>query len=156
MKKIMIVLFLCTIAMNAQEKRFEKIKAYKTAHITEALSLTASEAEKFWPIYNAHEEQMMQLRKKEREEVFNKLKDGGVDNLTDAEANSLIEKHQSIKAEGLKNEANLHKALRGVISPQKIIKLQKAEEDFKRNLLRRFNKRGNRGEKDDRREFPRR
>ncbi|GEQ85951.1 hypothetical protein ULMS_14590 [Patiriisocius marinistellae] len=147
MKKIMIVLFLCSIGLNAQEKRFEKIKAYKTAHITEALSLTTAEAEKFWPIYNAHEEVMMTLRKNVRKEVFEKFKDDGVDKLSDAEANTLIEKHENFKAEGLKNEISLRKSLKGVISPQKFIKLQKAENDFKKNLLKRFSKRGSDGKK---------
>ena len=34
----------------------ERIKAQKVAFITEKLSLTAEEAQQFWPIYNAFEE----------------------------------------------------------------------------------------------------
>lgn len=140
MKNIALILFLCTLGINAQEKRFEKVKAHKTAFITEKLDLTPTEAEKFWPIYNQHEKEVQKLRKKERTEVFGKLKENGADALSDAEANSLIESHSAVKTQMLEKKKKLIKSLRGVISPQKIIKLEKTEQDFKKGLLRRYSR----------------
>jgi len=40
----------------------DRVKAYKIAYITDQLSLTEKEAQKFWPIYNAHEELMRKFR----------------------------------------------------------------------------------------------
>ena len=68
MKHILILFLL--IATTASAQRGDKIKAYKTAFLTESLELTSDEAEKFWPIYNAHEEKLRTLRKQERKEIF--------------------------------------------------------------------------------------
>ena len=67
MKKLMIILFLATLGMNAQDRKFEEIKAHKTAFITEQVNLTSTQAEKFWPIYNKHEQEVMALRKTQLE-----------------------------------------------------------------------------------------
>jgi Spy/CpxP family protein refolding chaperone len=147
MKNIALLLFLVSLGINAQERKYEKIKAHKTAFITEKLDLTPSEAEKFWPIYNQHEKEVQKLRKKERTEVFGKLKENGADALSDAEANSLIESHLAMKTQMLEKEKKLIKTMRGVISPQKIIKLEKTEQDFKKGLLKRYS----RGDREDQR-----
>ena len=47
MKKLIIILFLATLGMNAQDRKFEEIKAHKTAFITEQVNLTSTQAEKF-------------------------------------------------------------------------------------------------------------
>jgi hypothetical protein len=44
-----------------KEKR-EQIKAMKVAFITTELDLNSSEAEKFWPIYNAFEEKEFEIK----------------------------------------------------------------------------------------------
>ena len=67
MKKLMIMLFLATLGMNAQDRKFEEIKAHKTAFITDRVNLTSTQAEKFWPIYNKHEQEVMALRKTQLE-----------------------------------------------------------------------------------------
>ncbi len=130
--------------MQAQDGKHEKIKALKTAYITEKLSLTSSEAEKFWPIYNKYEDKFHALRKKEKYEIFQKLREG-LDKMNDAEANTLIDTSLSIESEELALRKQMITELRGVISPKKIIILKKAEDDFKRELLDRY--RNHKGEK---------
>ncbi len=80
MKKLMIILFLATLGMNAQDRKFEEIKAHKTAFITEEVNLTSTQAEKFWPIYNKHEQEVMALRKTQLE-GFKTLRNKNVDDL---------------------------------------------------------------------------
>ena len=46
-----------------EPKRSEKVAALKRAFITSELALTPVEAEKFWPVYNAHEETQKTHRK---------------------------------------------------------------------------------------------
>ena len=61
MKKIVLfVLFMSAAfsSVHAQQDKHEKIRAFKTAYLTEQLSLTSSEAEKFWPVYNEYENKM--------------------------------------------------------------------------------------------------
>ncbi|AFL81889.1 hypothetical protein Aeqsu_2431 [Aequorivita sublithincola DSM 14238] len=137
MKKLIFIFLLASISMHAQDKRHEKIKALKTAYITEKLALTSTEAEKFWPIYNNYDDKFHELRKKERNEIFQKLR-GGLDDLTDAEANELIDKNLSIESSQLEQKKQMIAELRNVISPKKIIILKKTEDDFKRELLSRY------------------
>ena len=73
MKKTMILLLcICTLGAYAQPdreepKRSEKVEALKRAYITSELVLTPVEAEKFWPVYNGHEETQKTHRKELKE-----------------------------------------------------------------------------------------
>jgi hypothetical protein len=105
------------------------------------LSLTSSEAEKFWPIYNAHDSKITELRRSERRDVGSKLRDG-LDTLSNEDANALIDKWLQIESKTLKLRQELVLNLRKVLPPKKIILLRKAEEDFKRRLLERYKGKG--------------
>lgn len=137
MKKFVCILLFIGTSLSAQENRFERIKAYKTAFITQQLQLTSSEAEKFWPVYNQFDQKMQDIRITERTEIFGKLKNG-IDNLSDVEINAIIDKDLSLKTEELELKKQLVVNLKKVLAPKKIVKLTKAEEDFKRKLLQRY------------------
>ncbi|MEZ4818106.1 MAG: sensor of ECF-type sigma factor [Flavobacteriaceae bacterium] len=133
MQKLLLV-FLMLGATLTFAQRNDKIKAYKTAYITEALELTAAEAEKFWPIYNAHEEKLHELRIQERKDIFEILK-GDFNALSDAEANTLLDKAIIIKEKEFLARKDLVQQLKAVLPAKKILKLKIAEEEFKRTLL---------------------
>ena len=143
MKNLLLLIILASsTAIFAQNSRHEKIRALKVAHITEQLALTTSEAEKFWPIYNASEEKMHDIRKAERKEILGKVKTN-FESLTESEANALIEKSLDLKRKELQIYSDLVANLKGIIPSKKIILLRKSEEDFKRKLLERYkNKKG--------------
>ena len=117
----------------------EKIKTLKVAFITERLSLTSEEAQVFWPIYNEHEKNTQRIRRKERLEIQAQLAD--MDVLTDREANTLLD--QLVELEREKQELHIAfiNKISTVISPRKTLLLIKAEEDFKRRLLREMQQR---------------
>ena len=148
MKKLMIILFLATLGMNAQDRKFEEIKAHKIAFITEKVNLTANQAQKFWPIYNKHEQQVMALRKTQLEGLKT-LKDKNMDGLSDKKAKEVLVKYAEIRGELTKKMEQLISLLEGVITPQQTIKLLMAEEGFKKKLLKRF-----RGRNQKRKERP--
>lgn len=137
MKKLLFIVFLFTVGLYGQEGKHEKIKALKITYITEKLSLTSAEAEKFWPVYNNYDEKFHAIRKKERNEIFKKLQNG-LENISDAEANTLIDRSLILESEGLELRKQMIADLRKVISPKKIITLKKTEDDFKRELLDRY------------------
>lgn len=137
MKKLLIILLLSVVGIQAQEGKHEKIKALKTAYITDKLELTSTEAEKFWPIYNSYGEKFHALKRQQHVEIYKKLK-GGLDKLTDVEANDLIDKNLAIDANELDLRKKMTSDLRKVISPKKIILLKKTENDFKHELLERY------------------
>ncbi len=142
MKKILFIsVLLISISAFAQRPGKEKIKALKTALITEKLDLSVSEAEKFWPVYNDFEKKIEALRKKERIEIGQTLNKNSVDDLTNSEANQLIDSMLQIKEQELAYRKELVENLRAFLPPQKIIKLKKTEDRFKRMLLERLKKR---------------
>jgi len=148
MKTIIITLFL-TLGFwgnsNAQENHRERIKAYKTAYITQELDLSSEEAEKFWPIYNDYEKNLFSLRvlkvRKERDRIKNQ---GGFEELSDKEAKEALDNMIQNEKEIIKIKEELYKELTDVLSPVKILKLHKAEMDFNKKLLSQYKK--NRGQ----------
>ena len=136
MKKILILLLFTGFVLNAQENKHEKIKALKTAYLTEKLELTSSEAEKFWPVYNQYDDKM-HLNRRACKTIVHEMEDGGPQ-FSEAEANALIEKYELQKKEGLNNRLKMLESMRTVLSPNRILRLFKAEEDFKQELLKRY------------------
>ena len=75
MKQLLFIGFflLCVLGTSAQDREAhrEKIKALKTAHITEGIGLTAKEAQVFWPIYNEYEQKRRSLYRREHQDIEN-------------------------------------------------------------------------------------
>lgn len=139
-KLVLITVLLISTCVLAQRPNHEKMKAFKTAHITQQLDLSSSEAEKFWPIYNAYDLKMESLRKEGRSKIFRKLNEENINNLSDSEANNIIDDILQMKTKELQYHTELLNDLKDVLSPIKILKLERAEEIFKRKLLDRLRK----------------
>lgn len=145
MKKNTIIL-LCMLGIwgmtFGQENHRERIKAYKTAYITQQLDLSSKEAEKFWPIYNDYEKQMFTIRvlqvRAERDKINEQ---GGFDALSDKDADAALHKFLQNEKEVLKVKETLYKEVSSVLSPVKMLKLYKAEADFSKKLLSDYRKR---------------
>jgi Glu-tRNA(Gln) amidotransferase subunit E-like FAD-binding protein len=149
-KTLVIIALIFSVTLFAQRPGKEKIKAFKTAFITEKLDLSQTEAQKFWPIYNEFEKKLENLRQRERTEINEKIKNKGLENLSEAEANKLINTAISIKEDELAYHKALINNLRGVLPPQKILKLKRTEEQFKRMLLERLKNRRNQDDRPNR------
>lgn len=139
MKNLIFILLISFSTVYAQDGRHDKIKALKTAYITEKLELSPSEAEGFWPVYNDFDHRSSEMRDQKRNEVYEKLRNCW-DVMTDSEANALIDKYLLIESKEMELRKEKTIALRKVISPKKIISLKIAEEDFKRELLDKYRK----------------
>ena len=116
-------------------KMRDKIKAQKATFITDKLSLTTEEAEKFWPIYNAYEEVTQKIKAEYFRPIKRQMrKNGGA--ISDNEATRLLD--QLMEGENKMHAAKvkLVNDLKTAIPAQKIIKLKPAEEAFNRKLLK--------------------
>jgi|SRR5690606_6992423 len=135
---LFLMLFLWCAVISAQQKdTHDQIKALKTAFITEKLAFNSTQAESFWPVYNLFDKRFHDLRAKRRKDIYHKIKNDW-DKMTDAEAMKLLETYFTLEMEEIAIEKERIKALRSVISPKEIITLKIAEEDFKRELLKRY------------------
>lgn len=139
-KKITIILLLLGFTAYAQSPK-EKIKALKVAFITSELSLTSTESEKFWPVYNAYDEKQFDLKMNKMRSLKQKLDLAYLESLSDKEASSILNQLDDIEDDLYQNKKKLVADLRSVISPVKIIKLKKAEDDFNRKLLKQYRNR---------------
>ncbi len=138
---IFIALFLINHTVSAQFRKGgnERIKALKIAYITEKLDLTSKEAAQFWPVYNAYHKKAKQLRHETMFLLKNKVKEiGGVDALSDKEAKEIVLRTNSIKSDLHKNTTKFYSKLNNIISYKKIIKLEIAERNFHRKLIRKL------------------
>ncbi|MEN8123781.1 MAG: sensor of ECF-type sigma factor [Bacteroidota bacterium] len=144
MKKALITLIIVILSVSsliAQSERREKLKAYKTAFITEKLELTPAEAEKFWPVYNIYENKVHQLKIVNIRDNHKKVREkGGIDALTDTEANTMLNQLVLNDDELAKAKTKFYEALKNIISSKKILKLYRAEHEFNRKLLAEFRK----------------
>ncbi|PQJ74652.1 sensor of ECF-type sigma factor [Polaribacter gangjinensis] len=147
MKTLITCLFLTitfgfsSIAQERNESR-EKIKALKIAYLTEQLALTTNEAEKFWPIYNAFDKEQHELRSKQRFEMRKALrKEGAYDAMDEKEAEKLINLKLATDKQLHESEKEFIQKISSIISFKKIIKLQMAEIEFGRKLLKKYNQR---------------
>jgi hypothetical protein len=137
-----ILLFFVSFSFYAQndktdEKR-EKIKAFKVSFLTTELELTSTEAEKFWPIYNAFDDKQFELRHEKMKTYLRKLDDDNINSLSEKEACTLLSQIESTDKELYLLREKYMASLKKVLSSKKILKLKKSEDDFNRKLLKQY------------------
>ncbi len=134
---IMMLVFASGYSQRNQAQ--ERIKTLKVAFITERLSLSSSEAQAFWPIYNAHEENLEGLKRRERREIRSKLVD--FESLSEREAANLLQQSMALEKEKHSLNMQFMDEISQVISAKQAFLLIRAEEDFKKRLLREIQQR---------------
>jgi len=145
MKRILTILFILLFATNymfAQQMNGQRIKLLKTSYITDAINLSPKEAEKFWPVYNLYTDKIQTFRISLETGFQTDVRlAGGIDNLTDSQAQKLVDSFISLEQQITDNEIKLIQELSKIISAKKIIGLKKAEREFNRRILQEYGKR---------------
>lgn len=124
----------CTLTQAQKQANMERIKSQRVAFITNALALTSAESEKFWPIYMEFTQKEKQMRK----EI---APDQPFDQMTEAEANALINKVLDSEVKVAEMKKSYYRDLLKYIPAVKLAKLDKAERDFKKELIKAIGKR---------------
>ena len=142
-KVLSILVVIISVNAMAQDGQFirkkkEQIKSMKIAFITSELSLTPDEATKFWPLFNAFEEKQQDIRKQKMRNYLDRMDDGSIDKLSEKDASTMLSQMESAEEDLFQAKKKFVANLRGVISPIKILKLKKAEENFNRKLLHQY------------------
>lgn len=136
MKKIILLLMVACISLSALAQKGtgnkldnkEQIENFKIAYIADKLSLSTSQSQLFWPLYNEYETAVREVMG-ERREIHRKINQSSstisdVNGWLNAEAR-IVEVRRSYVSRFLE-----------VISAEQIAKLLAAEEDFKQELVR--------------------
>jgi len=112
----------------------DRVKAIKIAFITEKLELSSGEAQKFWPVFNQFEEQLLELGRQERE-IVQSIPSTGI---TDQDSRRKMNQLSDLKKQRCALELEFMDEVRKVLPDSKVLKLAMAQEEFKRELLQRI------------------
>jgi hypothetical protein len=117
----------------AQDRRehYQHIEAIKVAFITKKLDLTTEEAQKFWPVYNNYQKELMGLMRKRREDRKK----------TDIDPNDKINLDLSYESKMLELKKKYKKIYLKAIPAEKVLLLYHAEREFREHLIKQLNHR---------------
>ncbi len=138
---ILLVLISTSFYGQNNNQKKEKIKALKIAFITNELNLTTSEATAFWPVYNSYDEKQYNLRREKSKTFRDKIQNASADKLSDNEAISVLRTMEDIDDKLYQLRKKMNSDLSSILSPVKMVRLKKAEEDFNRSLLKQYRNR---------------
>lgn len=124
---------------EAKKDRAEKIEQLKIAFITKELELSAQEAEKFWPVYNTMNAAIKKERRA-RKAKSRKLREN-YKTMTEAEVKKSSEAIMDSELKQIKLKKEHMNKVSEVIGYKKTVTLLLAEQKFKRELLKKLNKR---------------
>ncbi|MDA9363229.1 sensor of ECF-type sigma factor [Polaribacter sp.] len=144
---LFVVLAFC-FSTNAQKRKGhkEKIKLLKISYLTEQLDLTSSEAEKFWPVYNEHSKNILDFMAKKSDAIKKELRVvKEIDSIDEKKALTLFNLTQYLERKKFEERENYIKKLKTILPIKKILKLQIAEKEFGRKLMRKYRHKNNKG-----------
>ena len=139
MKQLLPIAFLLITAIGFAQpggKMRERIKSQKIAFITERLSLSTEEAQKFWPIYNAFETKTERIRSQELRVIRQKMRQNP--EMSNAEAEKILADLMDAENRMYQTKVDLFNSLKGVLPAKKIIQLNAVEDEFNKKLLKRL------------------
>lgn len=133
MKKWIVASVLCgafLLALPQVAQAQDRIRALKVAFITDKLKLTPEESEKFWPVYNQYEAEHKRIRQKYRSEQ-------DINTLSDQEVERAVLDRFEMEEELIKLKRDYFQRMKGFMAVRKIALLQRSEQEFNKELLRR-------------------
>ena len=130
---LLLIVTLPLTLLTAQNTNLEKLNTYKIGFFTKRLNLTSQEAEKFWPVYNDYQAQknLIQLEKVKLIKTFNQ----GEGTLSDSQVSEIGDKLIACITQESALAVSLHKKLKEVLPPGKVIRFYQAENQYKAQLL---------------------
>ena len=134
LKIVIIVLVILPHLMMAQGVRDKKeqIEAMRVAFITKQLDLNAREAQQFWPVFNEYQDKLEAMRKARKK--GNKLSQP--ETMTDKEAEIFVDNEIEYRVKEADLQKQYFTRFKIALPIKKAALLIKAEDDFKRELLK--------------------
>ncbi len=138
---ILLLFLTYTVGMKAQTGEAPDIDTKRVGVYTRVLGLTTDEAKRFWPVFNQYQAEVDKITDEERS-----LRRSAVrkfNSMTDSEVEKLIDQMMSLKQNHLDVLKKYTNEFKRVIPVKKVVLMQRAEREFKKQLLRDY--RSNRG-----------
>lgn len=118
---------------DERQRWITELRNYKHEYLAKELSLSKSEQDKFFPIYDEMDDELTRIDTETRELENKALSD---DNATETELNAAAHAAFSQKQREGEVEMLYYDKIKEVISPRQLLRLKNAERKFKQQLLR--------------------
>jgi hypothetical protein len=115
------------------QQNLDRVNSYKIAFFTRKLNLSPNEAEKFWPVYNEYDNNRMKLQQ-ERAETMRLVNQNEM-KMSDDELTKAADKLIALQVEEALLTESLHKKLKTILPPVKVLRVYQAENMFRNQLL---------------------
>lgn len=139
---LLIILLSFTVVAQTtnRAKHKERIKALKTAFITEKLELTPQEAQKFWPVYNEFDDKKAKIKFEDLRALKIKVRTN-FETLSDKEATKMLDDIITAENKLHQLKTKFITDLKAILPAKKIMLLKAVEDEFNRKMLDEFKKR---------------
>lgn len=149
---LLILIFLSSFSAMAQDdsdykeddKRRQRLEAYRVRFLTEKLDLTPDEAAKFWPVYNEYRSKMYELQEAKRmahPRGKGRSFEKDLEQMTDEEVQKDLEASFKNERAMLDLRESYFKKFKEVLPIRKVALLFRAEIDFHKKLFQKLKKR---------------
>ena len=95
--------------------------------------MTSDESTKFWPLYNEYSRKRMELKKE--------YKAQNADNLSEQESRMELDEQIESQEKALALKKSYYEKFKAVLPAAKLAKLESAEQEFRREILRQIKER---------------
>ena len=115
-----------------RQARMSQLENAKIAYITEKVSLTQDQAQRFWPVYNEYSG-----KRRELHHAMRKLRVDDQNALSDAQVKENLTKILALRQQEVDLEKDYFNKFQKVLSIRQVGKLFRAESQFTKEVLRR-------------------
>lgn len=123
---------------KGQQQRMEQFKAEKKKFLIQRIGLSENESRQFFPIYEEMQEKKMKLNHSVRKMA--REVDRSAETLSDRAYLDAADALQSLAAKEAEIDKSYYDAIKKILSPQKLLKFQRAEMAFAKEVLRKHDK----------------
>ncbi|NOY37542.1 MAG: hypothetical protein GXO83_08195 [Chlorobi bacterium] len=135
-----LLIMLAGLPLRAQNQdRIQRLNAQKIAFFTERLNLTPEEAQQFWPVYNAYQQEKSSINKAKREILQDINRNSR--NMDDKELEELADRFVDYDRQLADIQIKYHQEFKKVLPIRKVVRLYQAEQQFTTFLLRQIQNR---------------
>ncbi len=130
---------LVTAQPGRLQDRADRLEAFRIGYFTERLALTAEEAQRFWPVYNAYQAEENAL--KQEVQQYQQQVRLGIAAMSDQQIDAALDKFLEFKQREVAMAGRYKEKFKEVLPIRKVLAYFRAEQEFNRTLLNSYKER---------------
>jgi malic enzyme len=126
-------LFLFIVGQNLMAQpisKKEKIDALRAEFISKKVKLNAQEAQAFWPLYNEMNDKIDHNKRVFRQQY------GNINLENEKEAEAFLSAELTMRQKEIETQRDYYEKCKKIMSASKLAQIRRAEEDFKKELIK--------------------